>query len=180
MSFVLGTKDEVLTLSADYTQFFALAHRHRVLGTPRHEKPHRQKIQHGFRRNVINFKQTKGELEIIDGSRVCFRRLKTSKVTWPKRSTEDQWFKASLSIIFQDNTRTIKLAENKKLSSEKRPRHFDISMFHVTVFISRKEVTIQCCPTGKILADYFGKPLIGKIFCMMRSNVMNVHPGNSI
>ena len=80
----------------------------------------------------------------------------------------------NLNIIFQDNTSTIKLVENVKLSSVKSTHHVDIRQFHVTELISWKEVAIKCCLVGKILDDFFSKPLIGKLFLMMRSDIMNV------
>ena len=40
--------------------------------------------------------------------------------------------------------------------------------------ISRKEVTIKCYSTGKMLADYFRKPLVSKIFRMMKREIMNI------
>ena len=68
----------------------------------------------------------------------------------------------------------IKLAENGKFSSGKRTRHFDIHLFHVTDLIRRKEVEIKCCLTGKMLSDYFSKPLFGKLFHTMQRGIMNV------
>ena len=78
------------------------------------------------------------------------------------------------NFVFQGNTSTIKLSENEKLSSVKRTRHFDVRLFHVTDFISRKEVTIKHCPTGKMLADCFSKLLVGKLFHMMRIDVVSI------
>ena len=78
-----------------------------------------------------------------------------------------------MNIVFQDNTSTIKLAENRKLSSEKSARHFDILLFHVTDLTIRKEVTIKHYPTGTMLDDYFRYPLVGVLFRMMRSDIIN-------
>ena len=99
---------------------------------------------------------------------------KISKIVWSRRFTEAQGFNVNLNIVFQDNATTIKLAENGKLSSGKRTRHFDILLFHVSDLISRKEVAITHCRTEKMLADYFSKPLVGKLFFMTRSDVMNI------
>ena len=52
-----------------------------------------------------------------------------SKVLWTKRFLEHQNFKVNLNIIYQDNTSTMKLEKNGKLSSGKRTRHFDIKFF---------------------------------------------------
>ena len=60
-----------------------------------------------------------------------------------------------------------------KSISGKRIHHFNIRLFRVTNLISWKEVAINHCPDGKILADYFSKPLIRKLFFMIRSDIMN-------
>ena len=98
---------------------------------------------------------------------------KIIKVMWTKRFTEAQGFKVILNIVLQGNTRTIKLEKNEKLNSGNRTRHLDIHLFQVTYLISRKGVTIKHCPTGKTLADYFSKPLVGKLFRMIRRDIMN-------
>ena len=98
---------------------------------------------------------------------------KASKFMWSKRFTEAQGFKVNLKF-FQHDTSTIKLADNEKLSSGQRTRHFDAHLLHVAGLISRKEVTSKYCQTGKILADYFNKTLVGKLLHVMRSDAMNV------
>ena len=45
---------------------------------------------------------------------------KVSKIVWSKKFLEHQGFKVNLNIIYQDNTSTIKLMNNGKLSSGKR------------------------------------------------------------
>ena len=89
---------------------------------------------------------------------------KLSKIIRTKKFLESQGFKIKLNIIFQDNTSTIKLQENEKVSSGKRTRHFDIKLFYVTDFISRDEVTVKYCPSDKMIADYMSKPLMGAKF----------------
>ena len=91
-----------------------------------------------------------------------------------KRVTEAQGIKVNLNTVFQNDTSTSKLAENGKISSGERNLHLGISLFHATYLISRKEVAIKHCPTGKILADYFSKPLGIKIFRMMRSDIVSI------
>ena len=86
---------------------------------------------------------------------------------------EAEGIKMSFSITFQDNTSKIKFAENGKLSSGKRTRHFDILLFHVADSIMRKEV-IKCFPTVKTISDCFSKPLSGKLLRMMRRDVMSI------
>ena len=93
---------------------------------------------------------------------------------WIKRFIEKQGFHVNLNVIYQENTSTIKLAENKKYSAGKRTRHFDIKYFYITDLIDRKEVSIQHCSSNDMLADYHTKPLIGETFEMMRNKTMSI------
>ena len=87
------------------------------------------------------------------------------------RFIESQGFHINLNVIYQDNTSTIKLAENGKYSSGKR----DIKYFYITDLINRKEVSIECCSSNDMLADYHTKLLlIGEKFMKMRNKIMNI------
>ena len=97
-----------------------------------------------------------------------------SKVLWTKRFVESQGFKVLLNVVYQDNTSTIKLAENGKASSGKRTRHFDIKYFYITDLIARDEVKIKHCPTEDMEADYMSKPTVGKKFSKFREIIMNL------
>ena len=99
---------------------------------------------------------------------------KIAKIIWMKKFIESQGFEISLNVIYQDNTSTIKLAENGKYSSGKRTRHFDIKYFYITDLINRKEVSIKYCSSNDMLADYHTKPLIGEKFKNMRDKIMNI------
>ena len=79
-----------------------------------------------------------------------------------------------MNIIFQDNTSTIKLQENGKVSSGKRTRHFDIKLFYITDLISRDEVSVEYCPSDDMIADYMSKPLMGAKFKEFPNLIMNL------
>ena len=49
---------------------------------------------------------------------------------------------------------------------------FDI--FFVADRVAAKEVTIEYCPTGDMIADYFTKPLQGSLFKKFRDQIMNI------
>ena len=91
-----------------------------------------------------------------------------------KKFLECQGFKVKLNVIFQDNTSTMGLATNGKISSGKRTRHFDIKLFYITDLISRGEVTVKYCPTDDMIADYMSKPLMGIKFKVFRDLIMNL------
>ena len=99
---------------------------------------------------------------------------KLSKIIQVKKFLECQGFKVKLNIIFQDNTSTMKLQNNGKISSGKRTRHFDIKLFYITDLISRDEVTVIYCPTDDMIADYMSKPVMGTKFKVFRDLIMNL------
>jgi hypothetical protein len=78
------------------------------------------------------------------------------------------------NILYQDNTSSIKLESNGKASSTKRTRHINIRYFMITDRIKKKEIEVEYCPTGDMLADYFTKPLQGSLFRRMRNAIMGI------
>ena len=98
------------------------------------------------------------------------------QVLWTRYFLESQGYEVKESIVYQDNKSTILLAENGKASSSRRTRHINIRYFFVKDRVASGEVTIQYCPTEKMMADYFTKPLQGALFTKMRDEIMNVNP----
>ena len=60
---------------------------------------------------------------------------KISKVIWTKKIIEAQFFKVKLNMIYQDNTFTIKLLNDCRLSAGKRTCHFYIRLFYAANLI---------------------------------------------
>jgi len=56
-------------------------------------------------------------------------------------------------VIYQDNTSTMKLAQNGKASSRKRARHFYIKMFYVADLVHQDECMVKYCLTDNMSAD---------------------------
>jgi hypothetical protein len=77
-------------------------------------------------------------------------------------------------IVYQDNQSSILLEKNGRASSSKRIRHINIRYFFVTDRIAAKEIAVEYCPTGDMLADFFTKPLQGALFKKFRDQIMNV------
>ena len=99
---------------------------------------------------------------------------KISKIITIKRFLEHQGFRIKVCVIYQDNTSTMKLQNNGKVSSGKRTRHYDIKLFYIKHLIARKEVKVVYCPTDDMLADYMSKPIVGKKFKVFRDLIMNL------
>lgn len=97
-----------------------------------------------------------------------------SKVLWTKLFIEAQGFTIHENIVLRDNTSSMKRESNGKWSSGKRTRHLKIKYFYVTDLIKRNEIELKYCPTGKMVADYMTKPLVGWKFKQFRNEIMNL------
>ena len=71
------------------------------------------------------------------------------------------------------------LEKNGRGSSGKRTRHINIRHFFVADRIASKEVKVEYCPTGDMLADFFTKPLQGTLFRKFRNIIMNCDPAST-
>jgi hypothetical protein len=97
-----------------------------------------------------------------------------SKVLWSKLFIEAQGHTVKTTVIYRDNTSSMKLEQNGKASLGKRTRHFNIKYFYITDLIQRNEVQIEYCPTDAMIADYYmTKPLVGAKFFHFREHLMH-------
>ena len=98
------------------------------------------------------------------------------QILWTRYFLEAQGYGVEDSIIYQDNQSAILLEKNGKASSGRRTRHINIRYFFVHDRVSAGEVSVQYCPTGDMIADFFTKPLQGTMFCKFRDQIMNNNP----
>jgi Reverse transcriptase (RNA-dependent DNA polymerase)/Zinc knuckle len=98
------------------------------------------------------------------------------QVLWTRYFLEAQGYGVKDSVVYQDNQSAILLEKNGRASSSKRTRHINIRYFFVTDRVASKEVSVQYCPTGDMVADFFTKPLQGSLFKKFRDQIMNVDP----
>ena len=73
--------------------------------------------------------------------------------------------------IQQDNTSTIKLANNGRSNSD-RTRHVKIRYFFIKQYLDSGEMTITHCPTLEMVADILTKPLQGEHFDNLRDQLL--------
>ena len=78
------------------------------------------------------------------------------------------------NILYQDNQSAMLLEKHGRASSSKRTRHINIRYYFVADRVSKKEVRLEYCPTGEMIADYFTKPLQGSAFRRMRDAILNI------
>jgi hypothetical protein len=98
------------------------------------------------------------------------------QILWTRYFLEAQGYGVTDSIIYQDNQSSILLEKNGRASSSKRTRHINIRYFFVTDRITAGEVSVEYCPTGIMVADFFTKPLQGCLFTRLRDQIMNCDP----
>jgi hypothetical protein len=96
------------------------------------------------------------------------------QVLWTGYFLKEQGFEVKDTKLYQDNMSSILLEKNGRSSSTKRTRHMEIRYFFIKDRVASKEVTIEHCPTGDMVADYFTKPLQGAQFKKLRDIIMNV------
>ena len=97
------------------------------------------------------------------------------QILWSRSFLEAQGYKVSDNVVYQDNQSAMLLERNGKRSSSKRTRHIDIRYFFVTDRIESKEMRVEYCPTGDMVADFFTKPLQGAAFRKFRDTILNVN-----
>ena len=68
------------------------------------------------------------------------------------------------------------LENNGRKSSTKRTKHIELRYFFIHDQIKQDKVLIEHCPTLKMRADFFTKPLQGMLFYRLRDLIMNIAP----
>ena len=66
------------------------------------------------------------------------------------------------------------LEKNGRISSGKRTKHINARYFFITDRVEKKEVSLEYCPTGVMIADFFTKLLQGAKFLEFRKFIMNL------
>ena len=91
---------------------------------------------------------------------------------WQLMFMEAQGYKLMNNILYQDNQSTIRILNNGRNSCTGNYRHVHIRYFFVKDRVDKDEVTVKYCPTHLMLADFFTKPLTGKLFHRFRDVIM--------
>ena len=95
-----------------------------------------------------------------------------SHTVWLKRFMIEQGYTVSKNVFFQDNESAMKLEKNGYGSRGDRSRHINIHFFFVKDVLKKENIELQHCPTKRMIADYFTKPLQGEVFKQMRDQIM--------
>ena len=93
---------------------------------------------------------------------------------WMNYFLDCHGYNVNSTIMYQDNQSAILPENNGRASSSKRTKHLNIRYFFITNQIKKGDFHIECCPTDKMVADFFTKPLQGKKFLQFRKVIMNL------
>ena len=91
---------------------------------------------------------------------------------WLGYFLEHQGYKLKSNLVHQDNQSAMRMEVNGRTSCTGNSRHINIRYFFVKDRVDSGEVKIVYCPTGRMLADYFTKPLQGNLFKKFRAVIM--------
>ena len=95
-------------------------------------------------------------------------------ILWTRQFLQDQGYTSTETVVNQGNQSAILLENHGKFSSTKRTKHIEIRYFYITNKVKKREAKIVYCPTDKMIADYFTKPLQGSIFKKFRDVILNL------
>ena len=70
----------------------------------------------------------------------------------------------------------MKLETNGRKSCSKRARHIKIRHFQTKDLVEKGDANIQFCPTEKMIADFFAKPLQESLFRCYRDLILGHTP----
>jgi hypothetical protein len=97
---------------------------------------------------------------------------------WAKYFTKHQGRFLKDNISYQDNTSTIRMEKNGKMSTGKMTKHINIRYFFCTDRIKKGELSVEYCPTLDMIADYFTKALQGSLFRKLRDLILGIKPAD--
>jgi hypothetical protein len=91
---------------------------------------------------------------------------------WAKLFLEAQGYTIGKNTFFQDNQSAMKLEQNGRASCGQKSRHIDIRYFFMKDRFKTEGINVIHCLTEQMLADFFTKPLQGKLFEKFRAVIM--------
>jgi hypothetical protein len=87
---------------------------------------------------------------------------------WAKMFLAKQGYELTENIFYQDNQSAIRLEKNGQASCGQNSRHIDIRYFFMQDRFESEGISVVYCPTDKMLANFFTKPLQGSLFRLFR------------
>jgi hypothetical protein len=97
-----------------------------------------------------------------------------------QKQKEKQGYEIEENLLYQDNQSAMKIEENGASSCGKRSRHIDMRYFFIKDRLETENIDVVYCPTEYMVADFFTKPLQGKLFKYLKSIIMGHEPLSSL
>jgi hypothetical protein len=91
---------------------------------------------------------------------------------WTRMFLEEQGFTLEKNTLYQDNQSSMKILLNGKKSAGKKSKHIDNRYYFIKDRLATEGIDVVYCPTAKMLADFFTKPLQGSLFRKFRDVVL--------
>jgi hypothetical protein len=93
---------------------------------------------------------------------------------WAGNFLEAQGYKLEENVFLQDNQSSMKLIKNGRASSGPKTRHMNIRYFFIKDRLQSENIQVKYCPTESMLADFFTKPLQGRLFRKFRAVLLGL------
>ena len=122
-------------------------------------------LHHKTRKQKLNTKSTT-ESEVVGAS------VYLPHTVWITCFLQDQGYTLGKNIYFQDNQSSIKLTTGNFGPRSEKSRHINIRYFFIKDILQRENIKLVHCRTERMIADYFTKPLQGKLFKVICSFIM--------
>lgn len=91
---------------------------------------------------------------------------------WLRYFLQEQGYDIVENIVYQDNQSAMEIETNGKQSCGQKSRHIKSRYFFIKDRIEQNKIKVEYCPTEKMLADFFTKPLQGELFRRFRDIIM--------
>lgn len=99
---------------------------------------------------------------------------------WARMFLEQQGYAIDENILYQDNQSAIKIEQNGARSCGRQSRHIDMRYFFIKDRLGSEKIDVIYCPTEYMVADFFTKPLQGKLFHYLKGIIMGHEPLSSL
>ena len=93
---------------------------------------------------------------------------------WMCQFLEHQGYLPNEKIFYQDNESAIRFAKNGSASARKNSKHIDVRYFFIKDRLEKGGYVVEHCRTTKMIADFFTKPLQGRLFRILRDIIMGI------
>lgn len=96
----------------------------------------------------------------------------SGQVIYVRNFMIEQGYKIKPAKIYKDNQSELALIKNGQ-SNSARTRHIAVRFFFLKDRVDKNEIVLEYLRTEDMLADFFTKPLQGKLFRTMRAKILN-------